>query len=211
MCSTVLRAAGATFTNPASGAATDFGSQVDVHVPGTSGYRDFSLFFADLDDRIGQDTMPYPADVGDAALINYQSAGNRQQANPFSSIGNGDPATPILRAYAGDPVRVHVIGAPGGEQVQVVGLGGLSWPLDPFIPRSEYHYSRGVGPYEKFDAHLIGGAGGVARAVGDFVYANRRLAYVEAGMWGLFRVLSDPTCPIRPLDGLTCAGQPPMP
>jgi len=210
--SVVVAPPGATFTNPQSGSATDFGTQVDVHVPGVGGYRDFSLFFAELDDRIGQDIMPYPSDVGDAALINYQAVGNRVDfANPFSSITNGDPATPILRAYAGDPVRVHVIGAPGGEQTQVFGLGGLSWPLDPFIHQSEYKFSRGVGPYEKFDAHLIGGAGGPARAVGDFVYANRRLAYVEAGMWGLFRVLSDPTCPISPLDGLTCAGQPPMP
>jgi len=182
-----------------------------VHVPGTSGYRDFSLLLADLDARIGVDAMPYPADVGDAVLVNYRSAGARPDAvHPFSSLTNGDPATPILRAYAGDPVRVHAIAAPGSEQDQVLGLGGLTWPFDPFIPHSEVKFSRGLGPYEKFDANLVGGAGGVARAVGDFAYANRRLAYVEAGMWGLFRVLSDPACPIRPLDGLGCSGQPPL-
>jgi len=130
--------------------------------------------------------------------------------HPFSSLTNGDPATPILRAYAGDPVRVHAIGAPGSEQVQTLGLGGLTWPFDPFIPQTEAKFSRGLGPYEKVDANLIGGAGGVARAVGDFAYSDRRLAYVEAGMWGLLRVLSDPACPIRPLDGLGCSGQPPL-
>lgn len=119
---------------------------------------------------------------------------------------NGDPATPVLRAYATDPVRVHVISAPGSEQVRSPGLGGWTRAIDPAVAFSDEVSARALGPYEKFDAQIVGGAGGVAHAVGDFAYGNRRLAYVDAGMWGLFRALSDPGCPIRPLDGLTCTG-----
>src|SRR5438132_2403473 len=73
----VVAPAGARFTDPVSGSSTDVGTQVDVHVPGSSGYRDFSLWLADLDARIGMDAMPYPADVGDAVLVNYRSVGTR--------------------------------------------------------------------------------------------------------------------------------------
>jgi hypothetical protein len=34
-----------------------------------------------------------------------------------------------------------------------------------------------------------------------------RRPFTQAGMWGLMRVMSDPACPIKPLDGLTCTGQ----
>jgi hypothetical protein len=35
-----------------------------------------------------------------------------------------------------------------------------------------------------------------------------RRPYTEAGMWGLMRVMSDPSCPIKPLPGLSCTAQP---
>lgn len=207
----VIAPKGATFTDAVSGALRDTGTQVDVHVPGTSGYRDVTLIYAEQDPIIGTDSMPYPPNVSGPALINYRTAGlagagsRRDAAHPFSSLSNGgDPATLTYRAYAGDPLRVHLIGAPGSEQMKVPYLGGMSFPLDPRIPGSEQKYTRAVGPYEKFDAHIVGGAGGPAGFVGDLAYADRRLAYVQAGMWGLFRVLRDPNCPIRPLDGRAC-------
>ncbi len=53
--------AGATFTDPVSGAAVSFGTQVDVHVPGSQGYRDYTLAMADDDPIIGGSFMPYPS------------------------------------------------------------------------------------------------------------------------------------------------------
>jgi hypothetical protein len=43
----IVSPAGATFTDPVSGAAKDTGTQVDVNVHGQVGYRDFSLIFAE--------------------------------------------------------------------------------------------------------------------------------------------------------------------
>jgi hypothetical protein len=48
------------------------------------------------------------------------------------------------------------------------------------------------------------------RSVGDYFYGDMRRAFTQAGMWGLFRVLSQPSCagaPIKPLDGLSCTAQ----
>ena len=166
--SVVVAPAGATFTDPESGQATDIGSQVDVHVPGQAAYRDFTLLLADHDPRIGQSTMPYPSAVSGPALVNYRNAGIRpDSATMFSSSANGgDPATPILQAYAGDPVKVHVLGAPASDQVHVFNLGGMSWPGDMYIPNSSQWQSRGVGPWEKLDITVSGGAGGAAHAAG---------------------------------------------
>jgi FtsP/CotA-like multicopper oxidase with cupredoxin domain len=199
---------GATFTDPSTGTPVTTGAKVDVHVPGTPGYRDFTLALADQDPIIGGSFMPYPVDVKAGSVINYKAASGRgDDANTFSSAAHGDPVTPLLEAYAGDPTKVHFLGAPGSEQMHVFGLGGQYWAFDPEIPLSQAIDSQGVGPYETFDAELAGGAGGLARSRGDFFYGDVRRPFTQAGMWGLMRVMSDPACPIKPLDGLTCKGQ----
>ena len=207
--SVVVAPAGATFTNPESGRPVDVGSQVDVNVPGQPDYRDFTLILADHDPRIGQNTMPYPSAVSGPALVNYRSAGVRtDDVGMFRSTAanGGDPLTPLLRAYAGDPVKVHVLGAPASEQVHVFNLGGMSWPGDMYIGRSSQWQSRAVGPWEKMDAQVSGGAGGVGQIPGDYFYGDLRRPFTQAGMWGLFRVLPD-TCSAGGTPGLMCLDQ----
>jgi hypothetical protein len=200
----IVSPAGSTFTHPLSGLPTDVGTQVDVHVPGQPSYRDFSVFMSDNDPRIGQNTMPYPTAVDKPALINYLSEPRPDQPGQFSSLLHGDPATPLLRAYANDPVRVHVWVAPGSEQAHVFSLGGMSFPTDGLLNNSTFLQARGLVPWEGEHLFVAGGAGGFGGTVGDFFYGDLRRPFTEAGMWGLFRVLSDPSCPIRPLDARGC-------
>ena len=202
----VVSPTGSTFTNPVTGAAVSVGAQVDVHVPGQTGHRDATVMFADDDPQIGASFMPYPLQVKGPAVINYQSAPRPDTATGFSSTGNGDPPTPILRAYVGDPVRVHAMVQPGSEQLHSFTLGGLTWPIEPLIPNSQLLTTRGLGPMESLDAFITGGAGGRGGTVGDLAYGDLRRPFTEAGIWGLQRVLSDASCPIRPLDGRTCLG-----
>jgi manganese oxidase len=208
--SVVVAPANATFTDPVSGEETSFGTAVDVHVPGTPGYRDFSAIMSDDDPIIGGSFMPYPSQVSGQALINYRSAGQRaDDSSMFSSRVHGDPATPVFRAYAGDPTKVHFTVAPGSEQLHVFSLGGQFWPFDPEIANSQAQASQAVGAWQTFDAEVRGGAGGLMRTVGDSFYGDLRRPFTQAGMWGLMRVMSDPSCPIRPLDGgLGCTAQP---
>jgi FtsP/CotA-like multicopper oxidase with cupredoxin domain len=204
----VVAPAGATFTDPDTGNPMRFGTGVDVHVPGKPGYRDFTSIYSDDDPIIGGNFMPYPIDVAGPALVNYRTAGNRGDGDSaFSSAANGDPATPMLRAYAGDPTVVHALVAPGSEQGHVIGLGGQSWRIDPEIAKGNETTAQGMGAWEAFDLELIGGAGGRQRESGDYFYGDNRRPFTQQGMWGLMRVLSDPTCPIKPLDGLDCIGQ----
>jgi hypothetical protein len=206
----VVHEAGATFSHPVSGAATDLGPTVDVHL-GDDSYRDATLILADDDDRIGSDFMPYPIDVRNTPMVNYRNAGQ-----PTLSFA-GTPGTPVIRAYAGDPVKIHVVVAPGSEQPHVFGINGMSWLRDPYtnyvygagqIAQSQEVQSQGVSAYQGIDVHLIGGAGGRQHMVRDYWYGDRRLPFTEGGMWGVLRVLSDATCPIRPLDTRDCIGTP---
>ena len=110
----VVAPAGATFTDPQLGGARSIGTPVDVHIPGKAGYRDYTLMLGDEDEKIGQNEMPYPTDVHGPATINYDTAGPRIDGpSMFSSAANGgDPETPLIQAYPGDPIRVHAISAP---------------------------------------------------------------------------------------------------
>ena len=166
----------------------------------------------DTDEDIGQSHMPYPTDVkgisadqlplGPAAT----STGDGNGAFAATNSGpNGTPATPILKAYVGDPVEVHALVTPGSEQMHVFSLGGESLPLDPFLAGSNQVQARGIGPWETLQANIRGGAGGGV-TVGDLFYGDLRRPFTDAGLWGIQRVLADASCPIRPLDGRGCTG-----
>ena len=199
----VVHEKGAWFTNPATAAKTMTGAIVDTHVPGMPGYRDNTLFLQDNDPQIGSDFMPYPINVDGLTLINYKNAGRR--TDDFS----GNVATPLLQAYVGDPVRIHVLSTPGSEQPHVFRAGGLSWLRDPYMAGSQEVAEQGLAPYQGIDVHIIGGAGGRGAQVGDFFYGDNRRVFTEGGMWGILRVLPKPSCsaiaPVRLLDGAACA------
>lgn len=186
----IVSPAGAKFTNTTTGAPTDVGSQVDVHIAGQPSYRDFTMIQAEQDPIIGTDSMPYPPTMSGPSLVNYRTADlqNKRQQGPgfFSSTKYGDPGTPTFAAYKGDPLTIHVIGAPGSEQVKSAYLGGLEFPTDVNITDSDHRDYKAVGPWEKFDAHILGGMGS-STLVGDMAYGTGRLAYVDGGMWGLLR------------------------
>ena len=198
----VVHERGAWFTDPVSGTRTTTGVMVDAHLPGMPGYRDNTLFLQDDDPQIGSDFMPYPIKVAGLTLINYKNAGRR--TDDFS----GSVATPLLRAYVGDPMRIHVLSTPGSEQPHAFRAGGLSWLSDPYMAGSREVSTQGVAPFEGIDVHLIGGAGGRGHQIGDFFYGDNRRPFTEGGMWGVIRVLRLPVCggtnPIRPLDGVSC-------
>ena len=134
------------------GGTVSIGAQVDVHVPGAGSYRDFTVLLQDTDQDIGQSHMPYPTEVKGVSAINYGSgpaATSTSDGNGAFAATNsgpaGTPATPMLKAYVGDPVEVHALVTPGSEQMHVFGLGGESWPLDPFLAGLQ----RGAGPRDR--------------------------------------------------------------
>lgn len=116
----------------------------------------------------------------------------------FSSRQFGDPATPIFRAFAGDPV-VFRLGVGATDQFHVFGVGGHVFPQEPNMwnggsdQRSQLLSSRSFTAGETAEVELVGGAGGTTRATGDYLYGDLRQPFTEAGIWGIFRVLPTST------------------
>jgi FtsP/CotA-like multicopper oxidase with cupredoxin domain len=116
----------------------------------------------------------------------------------FSSAVHGDPATPVFRAYAGDPV-VYRLGIGASDQLHNFTIAGHMFPKEPNMwngttdRRSALLSSRTVTAGETLDAEIVGGAGGPPANTGDYMYRDGRQPFTEAGMWGIFRVVPSGT------------------
>src|SRR5439155_11832918 len=91
----------------------------------------------DQDEVIGTAQMPYTEQVQGVVGLNYRAeplerrlARNRDTSQLFRSAVHDDPATPLMEAYAGDAVRIHVL-VPVSEQAHVFSLEGHEWPYEP--------------------------------------------------------------------------------
>lgn len=192
----VVGAEGSTYTDPITreDASANSGWRVDVHPPSGASYRRFALFFQDEDEVIGTHIMPYTEAVEGALGINYNfdPLGQRigdgfEPFQAFSRTLHGDPSTPLMEAFAGDPVRIHVL-APYSEQAHVFTVEGHRWPLEPGLTGTDMLDSIQLGGLDALTLVLDGGAGGRSALPGDYVYGDHREAYREAGLWGLMRV-----------------------
>lgn len=190
---------GAAYTDPVTGddVSRESSWRADVHPLDGASYRDFALFMQDEDPVIGTHLMPYSHVVEGVVGLNYKSSplSGREEPIPDTTVTwNGDtyanPSTPVMEAYAGDAVRVHVM-VPFSEQNQVFSIEGHQWPLDPDMKGSDLLSSVQIGGVETLNIIVAGGAGGRAKAPGDYLYGDHRLPYREAGLWGLLRVYAE--------------------
>ena len=187
---------GATYTNPATGEDLSMKSdwRADVHPLTGPSYRDFVLFIQDEDEIIGTAIMPYSERVKGVVGLNYRAesllerrASEGDTSQVFSSEVHGDPTTPIMEAFAGDIVKIHVL-VPFSEQAHVFTLEGHQWPFEPGRIGTDMLSSVQVGGMEALSIVPAHGAGGLTRVPGDYIYGDHREPYREAGVWGLFRV-----------------------
>ena len=185
------------------------GWRVDVHPSSGPGFRDFTLFIQDQDEIIGTHLMPYTEQVQGVVGLNYRMeplqrrlARNADASKVFRSDVHGDPATPIIEAFAGDAVKIHVL-VPFSEQAQVFSVEGHRWPFEPGRAGTTLLSSVQVGGLEALNVVLDHGAGGRAGLPGDYLYGDHREPYREAGLWGIFRVYQPEasSANLRPLSG----------
>jgi FtsP/CotA-like multicopper oxidase with cupredoxin domain len=166
---------------------------VDAHPVSGPPYRDFALFLQDEDEVIGTAQMPYHEQVHGLVGLNYgkeplarRLVANKDPARLFRSAVHGDPAAPLLEAFAGDRVRLHLF-VPFSEQAHVFSLEGHRWPLEPGRRGTDMRSSLQLGGLAATTIYLVGGA---TQAPGDYVYGDHREPYRDAGLWGIFRVHS---------------------
>ena len=119
----------------------------------------------------------------------------------FSSVKYGDPATPLLRAYAGDPVVIRTIGT--NERVEALKIDGHRFRRERFNPDGELMDAATTGISERFDYILDGGAGGPKHIPGDYLYYSTRNFAFDSGAWGIFRVFDRRQSTLAPLPDRT--------
>jgi hypothetical protein len=183
---------GASFRDPFTNADISAKSswRATVFPEGGAPYRDYALFFQDEDSSIGTHRMPYTTKVDGVVGINYDVAPPGAKLDDIQAAAkSGSPATPLLEAFAGEPVRVHVL-APWSEQAQVFSIEGHSWPQEPGRQGTNMLSSVLLGGLETTTIDLAS-AGGPARLPGNYLYGDHREPYREAGLWGLFRVYGE--------------------
>jgi hypothetical protein len=204
----VVGPSGATYTDPTTGADLSLAAswQVDVHPPNAPPYRDFALFLQDEDEVIGTGQMPYTPTVGGVVALNYRAeslaprlARDSAPSRLFMNAVHGDAATPLLQAFVGDSVHLHVL-APSNEQGHVISVEGHRWPVEPNRAGAALRASQQIGALAASTLVLDGGAGGREGLPGDYLYGDHREPYREAGVWGTFRVYpTGAAAPILPL------------
>ncbi|HET7397577.1 MAG TPA: hypothetical protein VFJ94_03550 [Intrasporangium sp.] len=114
-----------------------------------------------------------------------------RMAGVFSSQRHGDPDTPILRAYAGDQVRVRVLQGADKPRQHSFAVSGHSWMRQPGDPGSDLVGAQGgfsVG--RALNVELNGGA---SSAAGDFRYGCLvGFHHQSGGLWGILRIYPRP-------------------
>jgi hypothetical protein len=122
-------------------------------------------------------------------------------------VKTGDqPVTPTIAAHVGDPVVIHVLGA-FSEQVQLFSVSGHEWKHEPYMTGADLVSTMEFGGSEIINAWLHGGAGGPNGIPGDYLWLNQRPGYLDAGQWGMLKVLDPDSRAILPLTGQAPATQ----
>jgi manganese oxidase len=164
------------------------GQKEDVSVPDSVG--NFSMGFEAHEES---NTTPPPDRVdctnntlqGDKSVGTGQGIGTSNDPYVFSSVVHGDPPTPLLRAYTGDPVVIRQVGL--DEEVGDLRITGHRFAEERFSPNGTLTDAGTAGVSEKMDYVLDGGAG---KFPGDYLYYSGRSLEMESGAWGIFRVMN---------------------
>lgn len=98
----------------------------------------------------------------------------------------GDPSTPILRAYLGDPVRIRLVHC-GVKETHVYHLHVYEWYADPSNNTSPLIDAITISPQTGHTIELLWGAGNRQMVPGDVIWHCHLYPHFHLGMWGLFR------------------------
>ncbi len=155
-----------------------------------TGLKGFNYRTEPLWARLGVPPQTAPEDINDMEL-----------GDILSSTMYGEPATPLFTAKAGEALRVRV-GQPSGHGRQhAFALHGAEWYANPWAAGTN---SQRMGPnpgsfviatqggmsvMQSWNFVPEYGAGGLARAPGDYLYRDlTSFQWSGGGLWGVLRV-----------------------
>jgi hypothetical protein len=175
-------------------------------------YRDFALYFQDEDNILGTSFMPYLQNVAGLTGVNYRLEPWSYREDEGCELGNlftpcvaadKDPATPVIKAHAGDRVMVNVFGG-HNEQNQMFNIDGHQWRRHLNQEGSDMIDVEEFGGGENIQAFV--NAGGTYSNPGTYLWLNARTPYQQAGQWGYFKVLPKGDRSLLPIGGATPKG-----
>lgn len=101
----------------------------------------------------------------------------------------GDPATPILPVYEGDPVQIRLI--QGAQEAQhVFTMNGVKWLREPGVKNSGYVNAQPLGISEHFEFDIQ--VNPLDASQTDYLYFGSSMDQLWDGMWGVMRAFGTP-------------------
>lgn len=196
----IVEPPGSTYRDPTTGEEITSGPVADIHTEEPFGldvngsFREQAIFI--------QDDIPLTAtgqSTGGTFNLRAEPLAGRggDPALVFNSQTHGDPATPIARAFVGDPVVFRNL-VSGTNEVHSWHLDGHWFRSEPHSPTSPPVNTINVGISERFDV-AIPRAGGPQRRAGDYLFYSGRTFKLREGSWGILRVLEPNAEGLRPL------------
>lgn len=205
----IVEPAGAVFLDPETGENLKSGTKAVIRTADGKSFREFALFlhdFALLFDKGGKPLNPpeHPGSDDDPGVmgINYRCEPmierlkiKNDPAHIFSSFVYGDPDTPVLETYPGEPIRIRLLDGAHEEQ-HVFNINGLPWRKEITDSSSPIVQSQTIGISEAFNLHID-----EAYTAGDYLYYSGGIDDLWLGLWGIIRAYATPQKNLLPLCG----------
>jgi manganese oxidase len=199
----IVEPTGSKWLDPKTGKELKSGTEAMIVHPDKEDFREQVMIyhdFARLWDKNGQ-MLPLESDPADTnhahgyAAVNYSNAPffRRNNADPayvFSSWVHGDPQTPIIESYPGDPIKVRLI--QGAHETQHnFNLHGLSWKRESGQKDSELTSTQTIGMSEQFTMDIQPNPVGIRQR--DYLWSSQPIEDLWSGLWGFVRVWGEKT------------------
>ncbi|MGE7667730.1 multicopper oxidase domain-containing protein [Ureibacillus composti] len=204
---------GSWWTDPVTGKPINSGNFADIHNPILPSFREYGWFFHDemeVDDLTGQKPIsPHTLQPEATHAINYRAEPMRNRMRLIlegvvcpdcegeevhhDSWVFGDPDTPILRAYVGDPIKIRLVHG-GAQETHVFHYHVHQWLFEPTDIDSEILDAQAISPQNHYTVSPLYGAGSLQGAIGDAIIHCHLYPHFGEGMWGMqrnFDVLQD--------------------
>ena len=193
---------------PETGTEIESGLFADIYHPTNPAFREYAVFFHDeleVKDKDGnQPVDPHTGLPSATTGISYRAEPMRNRMplpevkvtdHPadsgedisMSSWVYGDPAPPILRAYAGDPSKIRLIHG-GIKETHVFHLHNHQWRLEDANQNSTIIDSISISLQECYTLDILHGAGSLNRTIGDVIFHCHLYPHFHEGMWTLWRI-----------------------
>ena len=192
----IVEPAGSVFLNPKNGRPLNSGANAVIKRADGSSYREFAMFvhdFALLFDKNNKPLNPpeHPGSDDDPGVmgISYRCEPMRERlkkkndpSHIFSSKKYGDPATPVLETYPGDPIVIRLLDGAHEEQ-HAFNINGMSWHKEINDPVSPTVQEQTIGISEAFNIKID-----EYYESGDYLYYFGGIDDLWLGLWGIIRV-----------------------